>query len=260
MAIDIVYAKRVAVGAAFKGAQALSARFRKDFNIRKKGFRDLVTDADIASEKAIVEAIRMRFPDHDVIAEEGGSSAGNSDYQWIIDPLDGTTNFAHGIAVFAVSIAFALHGEIVAGVVFNPETGELFTASRDEPAELNGMPVRVSSTSDVSDSLLATGFPYNMDQGLDRITQRLKRCLDASRGIRRLGSAAIDLCYVACGRFDGFWEENLKPWDTAAGMLIAKRAGAAVTDFSGNSFAPESRELLATNGLIHDEMLNLLKL
>lgn len=255
MSVDIAYVRQVGIGAAFKGARALRAFFRGRFSVEKKGVRDLVTEADRASEKAIVDEIHYRFPDHSVLAEESGVTGTRSEYLWIVDPLDGTTNFAHGLGLFCVSIAFAENGEVTAGVVLNPETGELFTATVDHGAELNGAPIAVSGTSTLSDSLLATGFPYDVDKRLDPVMARLSRCMAASRGIRRLGSAALDLCYVACGRFDGFWEEGLYPWDTAAGMLIARRAGATVTDFSGRAFVPEQKTILATNGLIHNEIL-----
>ena len=178
--------------------------------------------------------------------------------QWIIDPLDGTTNFAHGVGIYAVSIAFAVDNEIAAGIVLNPETGELFSAVRDKKAELNGCPIRVSDTKTITSALLVTGFPYDCKDHIPSLMGRFERCLAAAQGIRRLGSAALDLCYVACGRFDGFWEERLKPWDTAAGMLIARQAGAKITDFSGEPFLPEKKELLATNGVIHESMLTLL--
>ncbi len=180
--------------------------------------------------------------------------------EWIIDPLDGTTNFAHQVGIFAVSIAFAWKGDIVVGVVLNPVSNELFTAVAGEGAYLNGHPINVSKSLSVSESLLVTGFPYNFKEIFDEVIHRFSNCLNVSQGVRRLGSAALDLCFTACGRFDGFWEQNLKPWDTAAGMLIAKEAGCYVTDFSNNQFTVEKKEILATNGKIHEEMLSLLKL
>jgi myo-inositol-1(or 4)-monophosphatase len=258
MTVDIGYVKQVGIGAAFKGAQALRAFFRGTFTVDKKGARDLVTEADRASEKAILDELFWRFPDHSVVAEESGVREASAECRWIVDPLDGTTNFAHGVGFFAVSIAFAYRNEVVAGVVLNPETGELFTAAKDHGAQLNGTPIKVSDTQALSDSLLATGFPYAVEGRLSPIMDRVSRCVAASRGLRRLGSAALDLCYVACGRFDGFWEEGLQPWDTAAGMLIARQAGARVTDFSGDVFVPEKKEILATNGLIHNDMLRVL--
>lgn len=259
MSPDIEYVKRVGIGAACKGAAVLRSYFNQSFEINRKGEKDLVTSADTASEAAIIEVIKYRFPDHAILAEESGFTDGSGGLQWIIDPLDGTTNFAHGIGQYAVSIAFAIDNEVVAGVVLNPETGELFTAVQGKTAELNGRPIHVSTTGDISDALLVTGFPYDVKDHIRSLVERFQRCLAAAQGIRRLGSAALDLCYVACGRFDGFWEERLKPWDTAAGMLIARQAGAKITDFSGCSFSPEKQELLATNSVIHESMLTLLK-
>ena len=214
----------------------------------------------LALKKQIIQTIRSRFPDHAILAEESGANPGVPDCQWIIDPLDGTTNFAHQLPIFAVSIAFSFRGEVTVGIVLNPVSGELFTAVRGRGAELNGRPIRVSETKHVSESLLVTGFPYNFEEILESAMGRFRSCLRASRGVRRLGAAALDLCFVACGRFDGFWEENLKPWDTAAGMLIASEAGAEVTDFKGKAFAIDDREILATNGSIHRELMSLLAL
>jgi myo-inositol-1(or 4)-monophosphatase len=192
------------------------------------------------------------------MAEESGVKPGNSDATWIIDPLDGTTNFAHQLPTFAVSIAFAERRKILAGVVLNPMTGELFTAAVGEPARLNDRPIRVSSVSAMRDSLLVTGFPYNIREILPSVMERFSKCLGRAQGIRRLGSAALDLCYVACGRFEGFWEENLKPWDTAAGALIAERAGAVITDFKNRPYTIDKTEIAATNGLIHDKLIEML--
>jgi len=258
MTIDLEYVKNVGIGAACKGAAVLRSYFGKSFEVNNKGDKDLVTEADKASETAVIQAIKARFPDHAILAEESGQTEGAAGLQWIIDPLDGTTNFAHGLGIYAVSIAFAVENEISAGIVLNPETGGLFTAVRDKPAELNGCPIHVSATETISAALLVTGFPYDYKTHLPSLLGRFERCLLAAQGVRRLGSAALDLCYVACGRFDGFWEEQLKPWDTAAGMLIAQQAGAKITDFSGRAFSPEKKELLATNSVIHESMLTLL--
>lgn len=259
MSIDLEYIKRVGIGAACKGAMVLRSYFGNHFEISRKGEKDLVTSADTAAEAVIIQAITARFPDHAILAEESGRTDGQAGAQWIIDPLDGTTNFAHGLGNFAVSIAFAEDNEVAAGIVLNPETGELFTAVRGRPAELNGRPIQVSATATLSAALLVTGFPYDCQNCLPSLIRRLERCLSAAQGIRRLGSAALDLCYVACGRFDGFWEERLNPWDTAAGMLIARQAGAEITDFSGVPFSIEKKELLATNRVLHESMLALLK-
>ncbi len=260
--MDLENVRRVGIAAAVAGCGVLRSSLGNlsSIDIEKKGAIDLVTAADIGSEKEIVQTIRSRFPDHAVLAEESGAASGDPDCRWIIDPLDGTTNFAHGLPIFAVSIAFSHHGKVKAGVVLNPVSGELFTAVKGKGAELNGRPIRVSASLRVSESLLVTGFPYNFDEIFDAVMRRFQSCLRAARGVRRLGSAALDLCYVACGRFDGFWEENLRPWDTAAGMLIVTEAGGRVTDFKGKSFAVDDREILATNGGIHQELMSLLEL
>lgn len=257
MTIDLEYVKQVGIGAAYKGAGALLSFFQSDMTVSRKGEKDLVTDADTASERAILDTLAYRFPEHAVLAEESGQTDGTGHCQWIIDPLDGTTNFAHGLGLFSVSIAFAVDGEVMVGVVLNPRTGELFAAVKDQPATLNGTPIHVSQTRDIADALLVTGFPYDFQTHLNELLERFQTCLQAAQGVRRLGSAALDLCYIACGRFDGYWEQNLKKWDTAAGMLIARQAGAMVSDFSGNPYAPGDRELLATNGLIHNQLIDL---
>lgn len=259
--MDIERIKHTGIGAAYKSAAILNHYLGNLIAVRKKGPIDLVTEADIASEKAIIESIRERFPDHECLAEESGlNRAAPSAFQWIIDPLDGTTNFTHQIPIFCTSIAFAAHGETLVGVVLNPVSGELFTAVRGRGACLNGRPIRVSEEKNLSESLLVTGFPYDIRQDAGPALARLKNCLEAAQGVRRLGSAALDLCFLACGRFEGFWEENLKPWDTAAGTLIAEEAGARVTDFSGEPYALTKKQILATNGLIHQEMQSLLEI
>ncbi len=258
--MDLTLAKRIGVAAAFKAGSMLQSRLGKISIIDKKGAIDLVTEADTESEKIIIDTIRQAFPDHTILAEESGLNQGQIDHMWIIDPLDGTTNFAHQLGLFAISIALAWKQEIVLGVVLSPATGELFTAIKNQGAHLNGRPIKVSSAKTVSESLLVTGFPYNVKEILDPVITRFASCLRASQGLRRLGSAAIDLCYVASGIFDGFWEQNLKPWDTAAGELIAREAGATITDFANNPFTMDKTEILATNGHIHAEMLGLLNL
>jgi myo-inositol-1(or 4)-monophosphatase len=258
--MDLERIKQIGIKAAYNGAEILRSHFGNISHVKKKGAIDLVTEADVGSENKIVATIRAAFPDHTILAEESGLKQGSNDYKWLIDPLDGTTNFAHQVPIFCISIAFAKADEICVGIVLNPINGELFSATRNKGALLNGKSINVSSTSDVSESLLATGFPYNVREMLDQIICRYASCLRAAQGIRRLGSAALDLCYIACGRFDGFWEQNLKPWDTAAGSLIAAEAGARVTDFSNRHFSAYAKEILATNGYIHEEMLKLLRL
>jgi myo-inositol-1(or 4)-monophosphatase len=256
--IDLENVKRVGIAAAYQAAEILLAKFGNIFRVRKKGAIDLVTEADTASEERILQVIRSRFPEHGILAEESGRDSVDSAWTWIIDPLDGTTNYAHRIGMYAVSIAFAVEGDVVVGIVLNPVTGELFTATAGEGAVCNERPIRVSEIPSLTDSLLVTGFPYDVREDLAPIVYRFTRCLAAAQGIRRLGSAALDLCHVACGRFEGFWEEHLKPWDTAAGMLIAREAGAEITDFSNRPYTPESGEILATNGYVHEQMLELL--
>jgi myo-inositol-1(or 4)-monophosphatase len=259
--MDLEKVKRVGIAAAYQGAEILRSRFGKISQVDKKGAIDLVTEADIGSEEKIVSVIQTAFPDHAILAEESGLSKTTSEYKWLIDPLDGTTNFAHQVPIYTISIAFAIEDNICMGLVLNPVNTELFTAIHGQGAQLNGCPIGVSSINRTRDSLLVTGFPYDLQNHFDTIIQRYAQCLKAAQGIRRLGSAALDLCYVACGRFEGFWEQNLKPWDTAAGSLIAAEAGATVTDFSNQRFRNgTSREILATNGHIHKEMLSLLKL
>jgi myo-inositol-1(or 4)-monophosphatase len=257
--MDIENIKHIGLAATYEGAKTLRKYFGKLTGITKKGVIDLVTEADLESEKAIIRIIQTSFPEHSIFAEESGLNQGNDEYQWIIDPLDGTTNFAHELGIFAVSIAFLYRDEIFLGYVLNPISGELFTAEKGKGAKLNGFSISVSNTQKVSESLLCTGFPYNHPEIIDAIMFRFCRCTKAAQGIRRLGSAAMDLCFVACGRFDGFWEQNLKPWDTAAGSLIAEEAGASVTNFSGNPFDINQKEILATNNKIHQEMTGLLK-
>jgi myo-inositol-1(or 4)-monophosphatase len=258
--MDLEHIHRVGIAAAYKGAGVLRSHLGKISQIGKKGDIDLVTEADLESEKQIISTIQKTFANHSILAEESGLKKGGSEHRWLIDPLDGTTNYAHQLPIFAISIAFALKDEILVGIVLNPVNGELFSAIRGSGAQLNGKPIRVSSTEQVSESLLVTGFPYNIRELFDMIMARYSRCLWAARGVRRLGSAALDLCYVACGRFEGFWEQGLKPWDTAAGSLVAAEAGARVTDFSNQPFRVGSKHILATNGRIHEEMLTLLRL
>lgn len=258
MELEVV--KRVAIAAAYKGGRVLLSHLGRISKINKKGAIDLVTEADTESEKVILETIRANFPDHAILAEESGLNKGEDKYKWIIDPLDGTTNFAHGLSLFSISIAFALNEDIVIGIVLNPAAGELFTAIAGQGASLNGRPIIVAESQTVSESLLVTGFPYDFNKNFNPLLTRFANCLKASQGVRRLGSAALDLCFVASGRFAGFWEQNLKPWDTAAGALIASEAGAVITDFSNRPYTIDKKEILATNGKIHGEMLSLLKL
>lgn len=257
--INLEDIKNTGIAAAYGSAEILKKHLGKLGQVRKKGPGDLVTEADIESENHIVETIRKRFPDHDILAEEGqGKNQMDSEFKWIIDPLDGTTNFAHQIPIFSISIAFAVSGEIQVGIVLHPVNGELFTAIKHQGAYLNGHRIYTSECRDLSDALLVTGFPYDAKEDSHPYMAMFENMINASMGVRRLGSAAIDLCYVACGRFEGFWEKHLKPWDTAAGFLIAEEAGGRITNFSGNAYTIDNPEILATNGHIHDEMRTIL--
>ena len=258
--MDLAHAKRVGIEAAYAGAQVLRDRFGNISQINKKGPFDLLTEADTASEKQILRILRKAFPDHAILAEESGANKGTAEFQWLIDPLDGTANYAHQLPFFSISIALAMRDEIVLGLVLNPMDGELFSAISGTGAELNGKPIKVSSTPSVFESLLVTGFPYDVNEIVEPVMNRFSVLQQGSQGVRRLGSAALDICYVACGRFEGFWEQNLKPWDKAAGAIIATEAGAEITDFSNRPFAINQNEILVTNGSIHQEMLSLLAL
>ena len=258
--MDLDPCKQVAVKAAYQAAGILRSRFGNISRIHKKDAVEIVTEADTESEKEIISSIRARFPQHSILSEEAGLEDGNDEFRWVIDPLDGTVNFAHQVPIFCISIALTYRDDIVLGVVLNPVDGELYTALRGQGSQLNGRPIRVSTPTAVSESLLVTGFPYHIREEFEPIMTRYGNCLKASQAVRRLGSAALDICYVACGRFEGFWEQFLKPWDTAAGALIAAEAGASVTTFSDRPYKPGNQEILVTNGHIHEEMIGLLKL
>ena len=259
MTIDLEYIKNQGIAAAYGSAKILREHLGRLEKIQKKGPKDLVTEADIKSEKHIVDTIRNVFPDHDIFAEESGDKNHvESKYRWIIDPLDGTTNFAHQVPIFSVSIAFAISGEICVGIVLQPVSGELFTAVKNKGAWLNGHSISISECRVLSEALVVTGFPYDVKKNTVPYMTRFEKMLNAVQGVRRLGSAALDLCYVACGRFEAFWENNLQPWDTAAGFLIAEEAGGRITDFSGKPYTVDKPEILATNSHIHDEMCAIL--
>jgi myo-inositol-1(or 4)-monophosphatase len=243
----------VAVEAAIEAGGILVSEFEHPAEISYKGEVDLVTQADRRSEEAIVTRLRNYFPKHAIIAEEGSGQEGDTAHRWIIDPLDGTTNFAHGYPCFAVSIGFEQRGELQIGVIYQPITKELFTTSRGEGAYLNEKPIRVSGINSLATSLLATGFPSVKRARNPNIHYYWNFTL-RSHGVRRDGSAALDLAAVACGRFDGFWEFGLHAWDTAAGVLLVREAGGLVTNFSGHAYRPGDYETLASNGHIHAEM------
>jgi myo-inositol-1(or 4)-monophosphatase len=243
----------VAVETALEAGSILLSEFDHPAKISYKGEVDIVTQADRRSEEAIVGRLRTYFPKHTIVAEEGSGQEGDPGYRWIVDPLDGTTNFAHGYPCFAVSIGFEEAGELQVGVIYQPITKELFTASRGDGAYLNEKQIRVSSIDHLSTSLLATGFPSTKRSRNPNIHYYWNFTL-RSHGVRRDGSAALDLASVACGRFDGFWEFGLHAWDTAAGVLLVREAGGVVTSFSGQPYRPGDYEILASNGRIHTEL------
>jgi myo-inositol-1(or 4)-monophosphatase len=239
----------------------LRASFGKRLHVTHKGVIDLVTDADQRSEAYLVGEIQRQFPGHRVIAEETGESLGNAEQTWYIDPLDGTVNYAHGLPIFAVSIAYAEQGKIRLGVVYDPTRDECFRAERGRGAWLNRMRLHVSQTRELDKSLLVTGFPYDIRTNPHNNLDNFVRFALAAQAVRRLGSAALDLCYVAAGRFDGYWEISLKAWDVAAGALIAEQAGAVVTNLSGGSdYLSPPQSVLAANPLLHPQILALLNL
>jgi len=241
-----------------RSAGKFMAEERKNFDplrIETKGLHDLVSYVDRTSEQRIIAGLREVLPESGFIAEEGTSTKHGERYNWVIDPLDGTTNFIQGVPVYAVSIGLMEYDELVLGVVYEVGRDECFYAWKDGGAFLNGNPIKVSERNDIHDALLATGFPYNDFSKLDEYLELLKWTMTNARGVRRLGSAATDLAYVACGRFDSFWEYDLKPWDVAAGALIVKEAGGVVTDFSGKNDYIFGGEIIASNAVLADLML-----
>ncbi|HBC47908.1 MAG TPA: inositol monophosphatase [candidate division Zixibacteria bacterium] len=249
----------IAMRAARAAGSLLLEKQRVGFSVEKKGDVDLVTNADRESEALIRKIIFEKFPDHSFQAEEGTVSTQKSPYLWIVDPLDGTTNFAHSFPVWCVSIGLLQNGISIAGCVYNPNLDELFTAEWGEGAFLNGKKIAVSKATKLSEALLATGFPYDIrDSNKNNLTEFSAFAISA-QAIRRAGSAALDLAYVACGRFDGYWEFKLRPWDIAAGVLLVAEAGGKITDWSGEKYDIDTGEVLSSNVLIHDEMLDVLK-
>jgi myo-inositol-1(or 4)-monophosphatase len=249
----------VAVAAARAAGALQRQRLGGELAVSLKGSVDLVTEVDSQSEEIIVAAIRAAFPDHNILGEEGVYAATSSPCRWIIDPLDGTTNYAHGFPWFAVSIALEREGEIVVGVVYHPMLDEMYTAIRGKGAFLNDRPLRVSSSATLKTSLLSTGFPYDRTLDNENNFDNFFAFTMASRGVRRAGAAALDLACVAAGRLDGFWECKLKPWDVAAGMLLVQEAGGLVTGYAGEHYLVDNHRIVASNGHIHREMLALLK-
>ena len=231
----------------------------RDKHVEYKGHANLVTVADRESEELIIREICSRYPEHAILAEESGSldRAGElaSRGRWIIDPLDGTTNYAHQFPMYSVSIGFEQEGRLLCGAVYDPVRDEMFTASRGGGAFVNGRSIAVSDVSNLSEGLLLTGFPYEFREKVGRAMDLFRSFLIGSQAVRRAGSAALDLCYIAVGRCDGFWELDLQPWDTAAGTVIVEEAGGRLTDFKGEPFQIDSKEIIASNNLIHEQMI-----
>lgn len=251
-----------AIQTAREAGRVLAEKFGRALRVSNKGDIDLVTEADIASERLIVERIRSYHPRHAILTEESGDVVAlgdvDSDYKWIIDPLDGTTNYAHGYPVFCVSIALEHEGRVVVGVVHDPTRDELFAAERGQGATLNGRSLRVSETSELNDALLCTGFPYDVRDRGD-FARHFRNFIMRAQSVRRDGAAALDLAYVAAGRFDAFYEEGLRPWDVAAGVLLVEEAGGRVTHYDGSPFRIYTPPIAASNGLIHEAMLDVLR-
>jgi myo-inositol-1(or 4)-monophosphatase len=261
LSLDPIYLA-TAIEAALAAGRIHLDFFRRDPRVEKKGPIDLVTAADVAAEQAFRQLIAARFPAHDVLGEEAGggrSNARGARWRWIIDPLDGTTNFAHGLALFCVSIALEVDGRTEIAVVYDPVGQELFSAERGDGARLNGVPIHVSTRNELVDALLCTGFPYSIREHQRQQVEVFAAFLGRSRAVRRLGSAALDLCYVAAGRFDGFWEEQLHAWDIAAGVLIVEEAGGRVTGYADEPIDLFGGRIVASNGPLHRPILEVIE-
>ena len=251
-----------AVEIVLRAGEIQMSRRESGFQIDKKGTIDLVTEVDLECEKMCRAVLAERFPHHDILAEELSSGPGQprtSRYRWVFDPLDGTTNYAHGLPVFCASLALEIDGRAEVGAIYDPTRKELFTGERGQGAFVNGTRLRVSETRNLLDALLVTGFPYDVHEKLVPLLAMFGAFLGHARAVRRLGSAALDLCYVAAGRIDGFWEQTLKPWDVAAGALIVEEAGGRITGMDGSRFDPAAAHLVASNGQIHEAMLDVIE-
>jgi myo-inositol-1(or 4)-monophosphatase len=250
-----------AIQTAHDAGRILAERFGRIIQISNKGDIDLVTEADLAAERFIIERVKSYYPRHAILAEEtdaaGQTVLKESEWKWIIDPLDGTTNYAHGYPCFCVSIALERDGRVEMGVIYDPMRDETFAVERGEGATLNGRRIRVSETDDLNRSLLCTGFPYDV-RGRGDFIRHFQNFILHGQAVRRDGSAALDLASVACGRFDGFWEEGLRPWDVAAGVLLVEEAGGRVSYYDGSPFNIYNPPILASNGLIHEAMMRVL--
>jgi myo-inositol-1(or 4)-monophosphatase len=252
-----------AIQTAHDAGRILAERFGRAIEVSNKGDIDIVTEADLAAERFIIERIKSHYPRHAILAEESEAAGvhheGQGEWKWIIDPLDGTTNYAHGYPCFCVSVALERAGQVELGVIYDPLREETFVAERGEGAALNGRRIHVSDVDDLNNALLCTGFPYDV-RGRDDFVRHFKNFIMHGQAVRRDGSAALDLAYVACGRFDGFWEEGLRPWDVAAGVLLVAEAGGRVSDYNGAAFDIYTPPILATNGLVHEAMMTVLKM
>jgi myo-inositol-1(or 4)-monophosphatase len=249
-----------AIEAVVRAGTLQMERFGGAIRVDKKGTIDLVTDVDVAVEHMFRDLVAERFPDHQVLAEEfGGDAAVPRGPCWVFDPIDGTTNFAHGLPIFCSSLALEIDGAAEVAAVYDPNRRELFTAERGGGAFLNGLPLHVSATAQIVDAMLVTGFPYDVHARIHEIVGLFGEFVGRARAVRRLGSAAIDLCYVAAGRMDGFWESDLKPWDIAGGALIVAEAGGRITNMDGSVFASRGRHVLASNGHLHEAMLDVVR-
>ena len=244
----------VAVTAAEAAGEVLRDGFGRRHEVRYKGEVDLVTEADEKAEQIIKEVLGEAFPNYGVLAEEGGEFEGHGDARWIVDPLDGTTNYAHSLPIFAVSIALEKAGQVVLGVVHDPMSEETYAAERGGGATLNSQPIRVSDTDELVQALLATGFPYDRDE-IPAVLDLFGRFAMLTQGMRRLGSAALDMCYVAAGRLDGYYERGIKAWDIAAGSVILEEAGGKVTDYQGHELDLGGQEVMVSNGLLHPALV-----
>jgi len=250
--------KRVALKAVKEGGAILMKYFGKIKSIDYKGEINLVTEADQRSEEVILSIIKDSYPNHRILAEETGESGNSSSFKWIIDPLDGTTNYAHGYPCFCVSLAIEYEEEVIYGAVYDPVKDELFTAEKGKGAFINGKAIKTSSTKQLDQSLLCTGFPYDVRDDMDSNILNFRTFLMKAQAVRRDGSAALDLCHTAAGRFDGFWEQKLFPWDVAAGGLLVTEAGGKLSNFKGENFSIYDNEIVASNGIIHDQMVEAL--
>ncbi len=256
--LDLARVREVGVAAARAAGELMRSRIDSIQEVRHKGVVDLVTDVDVASEKLVCGTLLDAFPSHTILGEEGGTLGGSDTrYRWLVDPLDGTTNYTHGFPFFCVSIGFEVDGELTFGTVYAPCQEELFVAERGRGATLNGQPISVSTVDELRQAMLATGFPYER-AALPRAVRSFEIMSVASQAVRRVGSAALDLCYVACGRFDAYWEHQVKPWDLAGGALIVREAGGQVSGTDGSAFSVDGGQVLSSNRRLHPALVGAL--